>query len=274
MGSLLCFCTAFSARIMTTMRWLIALTFVLVASFAAAQSELIGPGRFPETREMSGLPGGSFGVLPDGTTSFRGAMALSTPIAYSLNHWHWAMGVNSTSPSMQFRGIDTSPNASSSSGTAEIMTGIPTGAGGLTFSIMPIDSHFRAATNLEFTPDCIHGPVRLGFGVQDLAGDTHTFRPRERRSSRSPFVVATANPISGGYVSLGYGNQRFGGIFGNVSQTFGNWKGVAEYDTYNWNYGIANRIGHFHSFGKDVEANIFAGYIRGKYATWSLTFDF
>jgi hypothetical protein len=80
--------------------------------------------------------------------------------------------------------------------------------------------------------------------------------------------------VPGGYVSLGYGNQRFGGVFGNVSQTFGNWKALAEYDTYNWNYGVASRLGHFGALGKHVEATAFAGYIRGKYATWSLTFTF
>ena len=256
------------------MRWHLLLAFLLLSACSWSQSELIGPGRFPETREMSGLPGGSFGVLPDGTPSFRGAMALSTPIAYSLDHWHWAAGINSTSPSMQFRGLDFHQNVSVSSGTAEIMVGAPLGIGALTLSIMPIDAKLREATNLEFTPYCEHGPVKLGIGVQDLSGDTHTFRPRERRSSRSPFVVATAELGSGAYASVGYGNQRFGGIFGNVSDTFGNWKALGEYDTYNWNYGIANRLGHFRSFGKDIEATVFAGYIRGKYATWSLTFSF
>lgn len=223
---------------------------------------------------MSGLPGGSFGVLPDGTPSFSGAMALSTPIAYSLNHWHWAIGLNSASPSMHFRGLDTNARGGVSSGTAEIMFGMPTHYGALTIAVMPISVHMdENAINLQFTPTQ-SGAVQVGFGVQDIQESSNTFRPREPRSSRSPFVVATANPIPGGYASIGYGNQRFGGIFGNVSQTFGNFKALAEYDTYNWNYGVANRIGHFSGFGKDVEATVFAGFIRGKYATWSLTFTF
>jgi hypothetical protein len=223
---------------------------------------------------MSGLPGGSFGVLPSGTPSFRGAMALSTPIAYSLNNWHWAAGINSTSPSMRFTGLDTNARGGVSSGTAELMVGIPTPYGGLTFSMMPISVHMdENAINLEFTPTQT-GMVQFGVGIQDAMGVTHTFRPRERRSSRSPFVVATANPCPDTYASVGYGNQRFGGIFGNVSHTFGNFKAVGEYDTYNWNYGVAGRLGHFKGMGKDVEATAFAGYIRGKYATWSLTFSF
>jgi hypothetical protein len=256
------------------MRWLLLVALVCVTSIALCQSELIGPGRFPETREMSGMPGGSFGVLRNGTPSFRGAMALSTPIAYSLNNWHWAMGINSASPDMRFRGLDTNDRGGVSSGTAELMVGIPTHFGAVTFSVMPISVHIdENATNILFTPNQ-HGCVTFAAGIQDLEGNTHTFRPREPRSSRSPFVVATANPIPGGYASIGYGNQRFGGIFGNLSQTFGNFKAVAEYDTYNWNYGVANRIGHFHGFGKEIEATAFAGYIRGKYATWSLTFTF
>ena len=256
------------------MRLFLSLVLICASAIALCQSELIGPGRFPETREMSGLPGGSFGVLPDGTPSFSGAMALSTPIAYSLDHWHWAMGFNSTSPSMQFKGIDFRTNVSVSSGTGEIMVGVPSGIGAWTLSIMPIDAKLREATNVQFTPYCMHGPVKIGLGVQDISGDTHTFRPREHRSSRSPYVVATANLFSGNYISAGYGNQRFGGVFGNVSQSFGNWKALAEYDTYNWNYGVANRLGHFRGFGKDIEATAFAGYIRGKYASWSLTLTF
>ena len=118
------------------------------------------------------------------------------------------------------------------------------------------------------------GLVKVGFGIQDLFNDTRTFSPKEFRNSRSPYVVATANPCSGGFLSLGYGNQRFGGILGNVSQSFGTWKAVAEYDTYNWNYGLANRVTHFRGFGKDVDATLFAGMIRGKYATASLVFSF
>lgn len=247
---------------------------LLLSAFGLAQDELIGLSRFTETRMMSGLPGGSFGVLRSGRPSFRGAMALSTPIAYSLGAGHWAAGLNATSSSMQFSGLDTKPSGRSSSGTGEIMAGVPTPWGALTLSAMFISVHLDETTfNAQFTPTQ-SGPVTWAVGVQDIFKTSHTFRPREPRSSTSPFVVATANPVEGGYVSLGYGNQRFGGIFGNVSQTFGPWKALAEYDTYNWNYGIAHKVGTFRGFGRDIEATAFAGYIRGKYATWSLTFSF
>jgi hypothetical protein len=244
-----------------------------VAGIACCQSELQGPSRFPETREMSGMPGGSFGVLPDGTPSIKGSMALSTPIAYGLDHWHWAGGVNSTSTDSKFTGLDFRSHGTVSSGTAELMVGIPTKWGAFTYSAMPIDIHFRMATNLQFTP-VQHGMVKVGIGVQDLFNDTRTFHPKEFRNSRSPYIVATANPIEGGYVSLGYGNQRFGGVFGSVSKNIGNWNAMAEYDTYNWNYGLANRIGHFRGGRRDVDATLFAGMIRGKYATASLVFSF
>jgi len=257
------------------MRFCCALALVGFASLGYCQSELIGSGRFPETREMSGLPGGSFGVLRNGTPSFAGAMAFSTPIAYSLDHWHWAMGVNSASSDMRFRGFDTNASGQTSSGTGELMVGIPSRIGAWTLSLMPISVHINdeVATNILFTPNQ-SGTVTWAAGVQDLQGITHTFRPREKRSSRSPFVVGTANPVEGGYVSLGIGNQRFGGVFGNVSQSFGNFKALAEYDTYNWNYGVAGNLGHFKAGSRDVNATLYAGYIRGKYATWSLTFSF
>lgn len=253
------------------MRALLFLAATAIAASAAAQSELIGPGRFPETREMSGLPGGSFGVLPNGQAGFRGAMALSTPVAYSLGRGHWAAGINAVSPSMRFRGLDFEATGSNSSGTGELMTGVATPWGSLTLAAMFISVHLDETTfNAQFTPRQ-SGPVQWAAGVQDIFITSHTFRPRERRSSRSPYVVGTANPVPGGYVSLGYGNQRFGGVFGNLSQTFGDWKAVAEYDTYNWNYGIARKLG---VVGHDIEATAFLGYIRGKYATWSVTFSF
>src|SRR5438045_2625109 len=116
---------------------------------AYGQSELLGVNHFPETREMSGLPGGSFGIMPNGAPSIHGAMAFSTPIAYSLDNWHWAMGVNSVSPSMRLSGLDFRNHGTTSSGTAEFMVGIPTRWGALTFSEAVIDIKFRSATNLE-----------------------------------------------------------------------------------------------------------------------------
>jgi len=154
------------------------------------------------------------------------------------------------------------------------MVGIPTRYGALTFSVMPISVHFdENAMNLQFTPNQ-SGTITWAVGVQDIQESTNTHRPFEPRSPRSPFVVGTVNPVDGGYASMGYGSQRFGGVFGNLSQTFGNFKALAEYDTYNWNYGVATRLGDFRTMGKDIEATLFAGYIRGKYATWSLTFSF
>src|SRR6476619_7261804 len=95
-----------STRIMIVMRWFAFVVLASASCFGFTQSDLFGPGQFTQTREMSGLPGGSFGVLPDGTPSFKGAMALSTPIAYSLNNWHYAFGLKSVSPDMRLRGLD------------------------------------------------------------------------------------------------------------------------------------------------------------------------
>src|SRR4051812_1650736 len=125
------------------MRFFWIVGFVSLGSVAQCQSELMGPSRFPETREMSGMSGGCFGVLPDGTPSIRGAMAISTPIAYSLNNWHWAGGLNATSTSSKFSGLDFKPHGTASSGTGELMVGFPTKWGAFTYSAMPIDVHLR-----------------------------------------------------------------------------------------------------------------------------------
>jgi hypothetical protein len=242
------------------------------ATLAHAQEELVGLNRFPETRGISGLPGGGFGVARDGKPSFLGAMSFSTPIAYGLDNWHWAAGINSISDGMGLRGIDTGANNDVSSGTGFFMFGMPTRYGSITYTAMFISVHLDELTsNFHFAPNQKEGPVTWGFGVQDLGDTSGTTRPYERRSATSPYIVATGGPWKGAYASIGYGNQRFGGIFGNVSAPVApNVKLLAEYDTYNWNLGAAFNLGKIGG----AEATGQLGLVRGKYATWSLSVSF
>jgi hypothetical protein len=261
-----------SRCILPFVRAFVLFLLLLTTGIAAAQSELVGPGRFPETRGISALPGGGFGVLRNGRPSFNGAISFSTPIAYGLDNWHWAAGVNSISSNRKLRGIDTSSDEDVSSGTGFVMFGIPTEFGSITYSAMFISVHVDELTsNFHFTPKQKEGPVTWAIGVQDLGDTSGTTRPFERRSATSPYIVATGEPSEGVYASLGYGNQRFGGVFGNVSAPLTpDFKVLAEYDTYNWNLGTAFRLG---KVGRG-EATGFLGLVRGKYATWNVAVSF
>lgn len=251
------------------------------AAGAWAQSDLVGDGQFPQTRSLSALPGAVVGVLPDGTPSFRGASALSTPIAYSLSNWHYAFALGTTSASglPRFFERDKTREFNDANSTAYGMVGIPSRLGSFTVSLMLISRLLKETTiNVQWTPPGQRGPVTFGYGVQDVWNTSGTFVPFESKSATSHYLVATMPLPCGGYASLGAGTQRFGGVFGNVSVPLGRrWKGLVEYDVYNWNGGAAYDLGSVHNplaSKRPMEATAYFGYVRGKYATWTLGFSF
>lgn len=263
------------------MRALLFVCVLSVATLAYAQSELVGDGQFPQTRTLSGLPGGVIGVRPDGTPSFRGAAALSTPIAYSLSNWHYAfaLGTTSASSSPRFFERDEGGEFNKANSTAYGMVGIPSRIGAFTVSLMLISRLLKETTiNVQWTPTGQRGPVTVGVGVQDLWNTSGTHVPFESKSATSSYLVATAQLPDGIFASLGTGTQRFEGVFGNVSVPLADrWKVLAEYDAYNWNGGVAfdlGRLGNPLAPKRPLEATAFFGYVRGKYATWTLGFSF
>ena len=252
-----------------------------LATGAVAQQELVGPRQFPQTRTLSALPGAVIGVLPNGTPSFRGASALSTPIAYSLDNWHYAFAFGSTSATSSFRFFqrDVGGEFNNANSTGYGMVGIPSSFGAFTVSMMLVSRLLDETTvNVQFTPAGQRGPITVGLGVQDLWDTSGTFDPYEPESATSLFAVATYALPCGAYVSLGTGTQRFQGVYGNVSAPLApRWKALAEYDAYNWNGGVAYSLGSFRSSvipKRTMEATTFLGYVRGKYPTWTVGVSF
>jgi hypothetical protein len=203
-------------------------------------------------------------------------MSLSTPIAYPLGHAEGAFVVNSTSSSMRFRFLDLAHESGNSNGTGAIMYGFETPIGRITYGIMfPSVKLDELTSNIEYSPKFTLAGIHFAGGVQDAGDTTGTFRPFEPRSSRSFYFVATKNFGLDTYVSAGFGNQRFRTAFWNISQNLGrDWKAVAEFDSFNWNYGLARRLPSFDFGGRMIHTTAFVGYIRGKYASWSLAFNF
>src|SRR5579863_5468349 len=101
-------------------------SLLLLASGALAQTNLAGPHEYPAFRTISGLPGGGFGVTPDGVPSFNGAMAFSTPIGYSLSNWNGTLSAANTSDYAFFR----LPHIRGNQGNVDSL-GKFTGCGGL-----------------------------------------------------------------------------------------------------------------------------------------------
>lgn len=257
--------------------------FVFIACSAFGQSELSGRNLFPEFRTLSGLPGGTFGLTRKGAPSISGAMGISTPLAYSLGGGHAVVGFSTASSNSRFRfNSFTSEGQKTSDSTAQGMFGIHTLGGNLTIGGMILSKVGDSVLNLAYSPDRQIGRMSYGVGVQDAfntggsSGEAIDVA-EGGGNSRSFYFAGTYEFGKGVYASLGTGSQRFKGLFGNASASMGRYaKAVIEYDTFNWNFGVAGSTHLFHApvVNKELSATMFLGFIRGKYAMWSINFSF
>lgn len=237
---------------------------------------------------MSGLPGGGFGVNSLGNPDTNGAIAISTPIAYSLSNWSVVLGGSIVSHNSKFEFLRHNKDdfVNGGNGTAQFMVGIPLNRfGSLTASFMALSGVGDNAFNFHYTPPGMTGPVQVGFGVQDIRGNGGSAGasfPSDKESSTSVYAVGTYKAPHDSYVSLGVGTRRFSPVFGSASVgVIPGVKGVLEYDSFNWNYGVSlglDRIfGYKETDGeyrRHFQPTIFLGAIRGKYAYWSVNFAF
>lgn len=270
--------------------WL-ALGAVLVASAAHAQIELTGKDQFPQFRTLSALPGGSYAVTADGRLDMRGAMSLSTPVAYSLNNWRVAFGIAnvaaSARPNFRFRGgRDLTGNGN---GTGQVSFGVPLRSmGSATVGVGVLSGLGDNVINVHWQPPKQdQNKVVFGVGVQDLfddGGAAGENLPGDRDSSQSLYAVGTWKASRELYVSAGVGTRRFKGAFANASYGVTPWaKATLEYDTFNWNYGLGIDLGEaFSNRSREWEPEtsgrgsliMHVGMIRGKYfyAAFNVTF--
>jgi len=259
---------------------------LLVLSVAAlAQSELTGKDQFPQYRTLSGLVAGGYGLNMDGTPSFRGAMALSTPVGQSIGAGRFAFALANTSSTASPRFFDNGHEARSN-GTLVGMMGVGSPIGNLTVGGMVLSSKGDNVLNLHFSPKLGTSQFAIGVGAQDVfstggSSGESIDNPQGGGLSRSLYVVGTAQFADTGYISAGIGTRRFHRPFGNVSyNVLSPVKAMVEYDSFNWNYGFGFDLGHFGigSIGGDpdrkVNAQAYLGYVRGKYFTWVLSLSF
>lgn len=226
----------------------VALSVILLAvcvAFAGAQEEF---QEFPEFRYVSALPGGGWGVTPDGVPGFDGALQINVPVAYTP-HRGAIVGYSSAS-------FDSSPvlatGGSECNGTGVIGLGFGKSGHGLYFSEMPTANRFESsfgepAQNVQqqLMPEGRSQPA-VAFGIQDIFENRSRYRsaPLQLHNTDSPYVVATRQfelsqrPL---YVTLGLGWGRFHStVIGGAS-----WRAaekvtvMAEYDGFNPNAGVA-----------------------------------
>ncbi|HVT14304.1 MAG TPA: hypothetical protein VHE55_18720 [Fimbriimonadaceae bacterium] len=259
----------------------IALAACLVAT-AGAQQAFGVHGQYAQFRNMSGLPGGSFGVNQDGDPDMSGAMAISTPIAYSLRGGHYVAIGSNTSYDSRLR-FPSKPKLKdfgvTSNGTASAMAGISTSIGDLTVGMNVVSGAFENCYNVLFTPNQPKGKFTLAVGAEGLFSAGGFIGPgfhSDADRAISAFGVGTFDLGKNIYVSGGWGTSRFAKGFANMSVGLGPRARVTvEHDGYGWNYGIGGevakvRMGH----GRDIHVTAFLGKIQGRYAFWSLGIAF
>ena len=209
----------------------------LTALTACAQQEF---REFFEFRYASGLPGGGWGVSPDGVPGFDGAMQLNVPVAYTP-HRGAVIGYASASFDSSIRLETEGPD---SNGTGYIGFGMGKSGRGLFLCEMPTSNRWEPAQNAQqqVMPAGTRQPA-VAVGLQDIFGNRDSVRGRPH-TSESPYVVATQQfgpdeqPV---FLTLGYGGGRFNdSFFGGVS-----WRAldeltvIAEHDGFNANAALA-----------------------------------
>ncbi len=225
---------------------------------------------------MAGLSGNGFGVLRDGTIDLRGAMTLSTPIAYTLRPGQLVIGGACRSFDTHFRWVNTQfgANTQKSDGTAQVMGAVKLPWGNVTLTHLVMSPAGDSVPNLQFTFANDWQGATWSFGIHDFtargqaAGDN--LPVEDAKNSESFFMVGTKELPDQSYLSLGLGTTRYRGPFGSYSRMLSSrCRGYFEYDTFNWNYGVGTE---FKLASK--KAFLTLGMVRGNLATWTFNVVF
>ncbi len=233
-------------RVRRQQTWALCLALIVLAATAAcAQTEF---REFPEFRYTSALPGGGWGVTPDGVPGFDGAMQINVPVAYTP-HRGVILGYSSGS-------FDSTPRleagGAKSNGTGTIGIGVGSSGHGFYFSEMPTGRNFRESfgepaqnAQQQLLPESDRQPA-LAVGMQDIFENRSRYigAPDSLHDTDSPYIVLTREFSAGDrplYLTLGWGWGRFNSTaIGGVS-----WRAaeqvtvMAEYDGFNPNVGAA-----------------------------------
>lgn len=264
----------------------ISLGLISILVPAQSQSTFFGPNRFPQFRGISGLSGGGFGVLADGRASFRGAMAISTPIGHTLGHQQYAIGFGVFNMEDGFPDFNLSEKdkAVAANATATFSAGFQLGSGNLNAGWMILSGVIDGAGTLQYSPHR-SGPTQFSFGVQDWTGgggSSGEFLPNDSVSSRSFYFAATHELRDGVFLSGGIGTRRFEQGFASLSAPVGPmFKGIVEHDGFGFNFALGFNAGplkrHYSLESDRITTNdltFMVGALQGRYIHWSVQLTF
>jgi hypothetical protein len=247
-------------------RALVCLAFLSLVAVCPAQARFAGKGQYPQSRSLSGLSGGGRALRSDGVPSTKGALALSTPIAYTIADSTAVVIGGTTSADGSLRWFDGAVASNGSNGSAALVFGTSFGDVRAGVSLVQTSrlSEDRVV-HLQLSPIRSTDRLRLAAGAQDLLDQTVT-TPDYFESTRSLFVVASYDAGSTVFLSAGIGTKRFANGFASASAPlFGPARFVVENDGFGWNYGVEVGLSR---------ASVFIGSCQGRYATWALSLRF
>ena len=260
----------------------ILLAVAALPAFGRAQADTLGYRQYPQFRVFSGLPGGGYGVLANGRPSVEGAAALASPIGYTLSG-HGALSVFSTSTDASPFRIDTARGQNGNNGSLAFSYGSSYQGWRGSAGFFLLSTHGDSVFNFQVSPP-LRGRLGVAVGVQDVASsggasnESIDLRPGGAALSRSFYGVGTYDFGRGTYASLGFGDVRWKGPFGNVSTGITKrLRALAEYDGFNFNGGLLYGTGRLDFLGgkaSEAEASVFLGAVRGKYGTIGFTITF
>lgn len=222
---------------------------------------------YHEFRHISGLPGGGYGVSPEGKLDFGGTLQLNIPVGYTPGAGQAAVSLHSMATSGGVRlGLG---NSGDTDGTLTLGWGMSLGGHEVWVADMETAEKWESSYNVQVQVASPRGRrPGLAVGVVDLLNQRPATVARPfAGEARSLYVAATHRtgaPDHPVYWTTGIGSGRFRSrLFAGVSyQASRRVKLVAEYDSWNVNVGTAYRA----PLSRELDLTVLLGLIDLKNA--------
>jgi hypothetical protein len=219
--------------------------------------------RFPDFRFISGLPGGGYGVTPEGAPGFNGATQISIPVAYTPSGCSFiaAAHVGQLTDDFQLDLYGDDVN-----GNLTLALGLGKAGKGWYLADMETSSAWESAYNIQKQLQAASGKrPAVAVGLLDLLDQREFSSSQGDAGARSFYVVGTKEidwsdrPT---YLTAGIGtgrfhNRPFGGLSHRLCERA---TGMVEYDGYSGNIGATVSL-LAHPAEREHNLTLLVGYV-------------